>query len=319
MPASAAASGSSVRSPRIAAARSKIGRLVPADGRGASRRRARPPAARARGRAARARRVGARPLLRDRVEQRDQVERVARPSRSRARRRTSAPGSAPSRSRASVRGRLLAERAGPDHDAGGIVPAAPPRAPASWPARVGACRRAAGAAALRAGGPDKQASAATARPPSAGRRRRAASACARRSSRPASRGRAASRTTTRLPLLTRSWVPRRTATRSAPAAPASNSARSSGVAAASGASNSCRTIPNANCPSSSPPRAVSTSNSAACGERARLGQQPRLPDPGAALDDNQPTVARLRAHRASPPARPAPPRARAAGRGRSSV
>ena len=65
-----------------------------------------------------------------------------------------------------------------------------------WPARAAACRQAAAAAARRAGGRDTRASAATARRPSAGRRRRAAPASARRSWRRASRGRAASRTRT---------------------------------------------------------------------------------------------------------------------------
>ena len=74
------------------------------------------------------------------------------------------------------------------------------------------------------------------------------------------------------------------------AAPASSSARSSGVAAASEASNSCRTIPNANSPSSSPPRALKNLELGHFGESACLGHQSRLPDSCAALDDHQAAV-----------------------------
>ncbi len=123
-------------------------------------------------------------------------------------------------------------------------------------------RAAAAAVAPRGGERGKRASAATAHPSSAGRRRQAASACARRSSRPASRGRAASQTTTRPSLLRRASARTRTVMRSARRLQRATPRAPSAVAAASGASNSCRTIPNASSPSSSPPRAVSTLRSA---------------------------------------------------------
>ena len=68
----------------------------------------------------------------------------------------------------------------------------------------------------------------------------------------------------------------------------------SGGAAASGPSNSCRTMPNANSPSSSPPRAANVTNPAAAGKHPRLGQQPCLPDARAALDHDKTTVAAIR-------------------------
>ena len=287
-PASAAASGSSVRSPRIAAARK---RSVASVGRRA--RRVETPYETLGARARALRRVlgGRRETLPpDCVEQRDQVERVpARAGLERGGERRCRLVAEPlTRKR---RRRLLAQTAEPHHDAGGVGDEfLDKRREIGLLGRTRAEKKQ-DAEDLRGGGTSNEASAATARRTSAGRRRRAASVSATRSSRSASRGHAASRTRTRPPLGDALVGAEAKSDALNSAAPANNSARNSGVAAAaSDASNSCRTIPNANSPSSSPPRALSTSKPAACGKRARLREQPRLPDPGAALDDHHPAV-----------------------------
>ena len=218
-----------MRSPRIAAARSSAVASA-RQAREASRdRRARSPRGPSSRTCGACSAVGASPSRQTCVEQRDQEERIAaRACLQRGREGRVGLGSEALAGKR--RGRLLAEAAGANQRRRRGPRAAPRRALGGWPAREGACRQAAGAAALRADGRDNEASAATARRPSAGRRRRAASGCARRSWRPASRGRAASRTRTRLPLRTQLVGADANSDALSPAAPASSSARSSGVA-----------------------------------------------------------------------------------------
>ena len=84
------------------------------------------------------------------------------------------------------------------------------------------------------------------------------------------------------------------------AGPESNSVRRSGAADASSGSNSCRTIPYANSPSNSPPRAASTPIPAEPAIARASASRRVLPMPGTSLDDGE------AAHHRSAPRRPAP-------------